>query len=126
MKSRLDRALALRDHAIRIVCAVGQVIMIGDKRHTVFDAAPWRIVLTSPFGATPARLDPPKELGAYQGAVPLHLRRGRANLDYSLSIWRGQKVLLVEWDAATPTDLDVPNFKQSDWESEFLTWATRP
>lgn len=53
-------------------------------------------------------------------------RGGRANQDHSLSIWRGPKVLCVEWDAATPKELDVASFKQSDWETEFLTWTIKP
>lgn len=125
MRSRLDRALALRDHALRIVSALGQVMTIGDKRHAVLDAAPWRIAFSSPFGASPSRLDPATGLGPYQGAMQQQ-RGGRTNLDYSLSIWRGPKVLFVEWDAATPKELDVANFKQSDWETDFLTWTITP
>jgi hypothetical protein len=99
MNSRLDRALALRDHAFRIVSAFGQAMTIGDKRHAVLEAAPWRIVLSTPSGISPSR--------------------------FSLSIWRGTKVLSVEWNATAPKDLEVLNFKQSDWETEFLAWARR-
>ena len=99
MNNRQDRALALRDHAQRIVDAFGQAMTIGDKRHAVLDAAPWRIAITSSIGAVPARL--------------------------SLSIWRVTKVLLVEWNATAPAALEVPNFKQGEWESEFLSWAAK-
>ena len=99
MRNRLDRAIALRDHAVRVAGAVGQVLTIGEQRHTILDSAPWRIALISPLGKGSSRA--------------------------SLSIWRVTRVLLIEWDAADPMNIDVPNFRQSDWEVDFLAWVRR-
>jgi hypothetical protein len=123
MSNRLQRALKIRDHALRIVSGSGEAETIGGKRYAVLDVSPWRIAFGSPFGAIATRLHPPKGVGAYQGAILLQKSGGRTNLDYSLSIWRGPKVLLVEWDAAEPKELHVSSFKRGDWETEFLAWA---
>jgi len=32
----------------------------------------------------------------------------------------------VEWEAATPNELDVLNFKLIDREAEFLIWIIKP
>jgi hypothetical protein len=68
---------------------------------------------------------------AYQISVMLQDReeqRGGLNLDHSLSIWRGLKVFLVEWNADTPDKLHIAAFRRTDlWEvSLFALGRTDP
>lgn len=110
-----DRALAIRDHLVRLVRDRGkQEVQRDSVRLISFQTGPWTATHWTPFN----------ELGAGEASSPgyrhaLARQKGAPDLPYGIDVWHcGVKVLSVLW--ADDGTSEVARFVPGPWEDEAL------
>jgi hypothetical protein len=105
-----DRALAIRDHLLRLVRQDGQLeVQRGLLRMVTWEQAPWIIHHWTPFNELqPGEASSP----GYRHAV--ERQHPTPDLPYGLEVWHGVKVLSVLW--ADDGRSEVAIFVRGPWE----------
>lgn len=109
-----DRALAIRDHLLPLIHDRGRLEVQRDTmRLTSLQLGPWLFNHWTPFN----------ELSPEQASSPgyrhaLERQRSKPDLPYGLEVWRGAKVLSVQW--ADDGSFTVESFVRGSWEEEAL------
>lgn len=86
--SRLEQALAIRDHVLSFLHEAGSVAEVGGMRFLTWGGGPWRFSLR--MDHLPSMRISEDHPSAYHAAVKLHdlqEERGGLNLDHTLDIW---------------------------------------
>lgn len=114
VSSNEDRALAIRDHILPVVRERGTLEhQRGPVRMVVLRSGPWTFNHWTPFNdLSPDEASSP----AYRHAI--EQQHTRPDLAYGLDIWRGTKVLSIQW--ADDGAFEVISFIRGPWEDEAL------
>ena len=116
---RTARALAIRDHLLPLIRAQGAMKEIGGSglRSVTWEVGGFGFMLRSPFTPWPdAPLFSYNEALAKQRASPV--------LSWGLDVWRGRKLLSLQWDDAGRAE--VISFTRGPWEEEVLALGPGP
>src|SRR5215211_8779327 len=105
--SKLVEALKLRDAALGILRARGELQRAGGLRILIAREGSLMMGLRTPFQRLPEMDDYTKYMAALLG--------GKTNLPYGLDVWAPKKVLNIEWsdDGA----VNLVSFKRGEWEA---------
>jgi hypothetical protein len=123
---RIETAIHLRDHALSILRQLGSYQPIGDTKFLMWKGEAFSISHRTPFqkwdyGPEVAAkfLAAKHELSLDQAkyAATLHGIKLPEVLPYCLDIWRGGKVMSLEW--ADDGRAHIISFKRGPWEAEF-------
>ena len=103
--TKRDRAIELRDLALAVVKARGTMVPPSGKRASVltFSKDGLTVFYRTPFQQLP--------------------EGNTKNLPYGLDIWRGRKVMNIEW--ADDGRVDVVSYRQGPWERELEALAQK-
>jgi hypothetical protein len=121
-QTRLAAALAIRDAAVCIVHRQGVIKEYegrkghAPKKYVGATFGPFKISYRTPFQPQPAIRERDKYIAA-QHSIKLP-----AILPYALDVWRGTKVLSIEWDAYGAARL-IGYRRRGEWEAELLAAA---
>ncbi|NKE43439.1 hypothetical protein HB662_01525 [Roseomonas frigidaquae] len=85
------------------------------------DFGPFKILLRTPFSRWPS--SPPVFKSHHEAAT---WQRKPPELDTGLDIWRGPKVLSIEWDSRVAGSERIISFRRGAWEGEFLAIPEQP
>jgi hypothetical protein len=112
-RTRLERAIEIRDHVLPLIRAGGRVQSRGGLRWTKWSPPGFNCVLITPFTPLPAGSRP----SSYERAIAQHL--GSKGMPWRLDIWsRGTgKVLSLQWD---DEQADLISMKSGLWEAKLL------
>lgn len=127
--SRLERALAIRRHALPLLRANGTITKAGGMRLLKWETGPWRFAfrMDRPPPPTVQRSKPQayKTRARRQDIQDILDKHGGANLDHALDIWHGPKVFLIEWNTDAPDRLNIASFQEGPWEGYLLASGRR-
>jgi hypothetical protein len=90
----------------------GMIERIGPGSLLIWDAPPFKFSLVTPFSGSPDR----PILRSHQEAVQMQYEA--KPLPYRLNVWRGARVMFVEWAEDGP--FAILSFKPGNWENEVL------
>jgi hypothetical protein len=109
-----DRALAIRDHVLTLLRRDGVLEVQRDTVRLVeLRLDPWLFRAWTPFSALfPTEAASP----GYRHAI--ERQHTRPDLPYGLEIWRGDKMLCVQW--ADGGAFEVADFVRGSWEDAAL------
>ena len=111
-----DRALAIRDHVLQLICGRGalETQRGGPVRVVALETGPWRFEHWTPFGdLSPGEASSP----GYRHA--LERQRARPDQPYGLDVRRGGTLVLrVLWSDGGASEVAV--FVRGRWEVEAL------
>jgi hypothetical protein len=124
---RIETALQLRDHALSILRQHGRYEPVGDAKFLMWNGEAFSISHRTPFqqwgygpdiaaGSLAATYGLSLDQAKY--AATLHGIKLPEVLPYCLDIWRGKKVMSLEW--ADDGRSCIISFKRGEWEAEFL------
>jgi len=116
MTGRLEAAIAIRDHILKLMDTEGRWtsgsgIKIRYWARDGFDA-----FLNTPFNPAPHAKPDTRSYPSYAHAVIA--QRTKRPMSYELSLWYGRKVLSIEWQATGEARLI--SFRRGDWERTLL------
>ena len=114
VSSNDDRALAIRDHLLRLIREGGTLeVQRGPVRLATLEIGPWVFHHWTPFSDLSSG---DASSPGYRHAV--ERQHTRSDLPYGLEVWRGVKLLSVLWrdDGA----FEVACFVRGAWEDEAL------
>jgi hypothetical protein len=109
------RAIAIREHLLPLIRVHGtmQEISGAAGRLAVWKAGTLTCTVRSPFTPWPAE-EPPT--ASYEQAISR--QRAKPVLPWALDVWRGRKVLSLQWD--DDGRVEVVSFIRGPWEAEAL------
>ena len=116
--TRAVRARVIRDHLLLLMQGKGFFVPCSnrpDVRSLQCSIGPFLMSLHTPF--TPMRGSAPVTR-AYEEAVVWQSLPKRTILPYSLDVWRGNKVMSVQW--SDTDEFNVISFRSGPWEAEAL------
>jgi len=97
MNEKLDRAVAIRDHVLRLMERGGAWLQRGQVRVRWWEGGDFKAALNTRFSTLPNQ------------PVPYEL---------SVWAWAGGKVLLIDWEHGG--EARVVSFKRGEWEDRLL------
>lgn len=127
--SRIEDAIQLRDHALKIVRQHGSYQSAGDTRVLLWRGEAFAIMHRTPFQKWSEPDDAAKKLAAINSVSLDHAKYAATlrgikppeALPYGLDIWHGKKVFSLEW--ADDGRAHIISFKRGPWEDELLALA---
>ena len=113
-----ERARAIRDFILPFVRENGKLQRIGTISVLDWETTDWRFMHRTPFTKWPS-LDAPTdnylEALIQQSLEPI--------LPYGLDVWRGPKVMSIEW---SDDAFNIISFHSGSWEAELLNIVVHP
>jgi hypothetical protein len=128
--TRTEAALQLRDHALSVLRRHGRHQPVGDAKFLMWNDESFRLWLRTPFQQRAEPDEATKKLAVKIGAsvdeakyaATLHGLKLPEPLPYAIDIWRGKKVMSLEW--ADDGRANIVSFKRGLWEADFLALAS--
>lgn len=107
--TRLDRTLVVRDRFLELLRHQGLVCRDNDRAWMEWKQGEWPVVHRAPFCDVP---------GARQSQRAWLMReafgQGKPVLSYRMDVWRGAKVMNLQWSGKGR--LDLISFGSGSWE----------
>jgi hypothetical protein len=113
MSKRLAEVVAIRDHVCNIMRTEGKWSEVSGIKAFMWERDGFTATLNTPFNPLPTAAPP---ISSYQDAALF--QRARTPQPNQLSLWKGKKVLSVEWANGGPPG--IISFRRGDWERQLL------